>query len=94
MQKESRDISPGISSLQVFQCGVEGAKSAQQLDSQHGQSHGTDEKRKQEQNRAVGDRVCNHNRHGKNREQAACNLEHKGGAGEQTGAQPDEQGHE
>ena len=77
---------------EVFHGGVHVLQLAKPLYSQHRKSHRAYQKRQHKEDDAVLYGVGNQHGESQQGEQAACQLEHEAGAGQQSRAQPDEQG--
>ena len=77
---------------EAFQREVDALQSSQQLHRQHGDSDGTDRQRNPQEDQAVGYGGGQQNQHGQQAQDGACDLEDKSCVGDQTGAEPDDQG--
>lgn len=71
---------------------AQGLELSQQPRRRHGQTHGRNEEGNHQENDAVLNRVGDEHRHAQDRHNSPRETEDKGGAVEQAGANPDQQG--
>ena len=76
----------------TFQREVDALQASQQLHRQHGDSDGTDRQRDPQEDQAVGYGGGQQDQHSQQAQDGACDLEDKDRVGDQSGAEPDQQG--
>ena len=76
----------------AFQREVDALQASQQLYRQHGDSDGADRQRDPQEDQAVGHRGGQQDQHSQQAQDGACDLEDKDRVGDQSGAEPDQQG--